>query len=224
LLKRTLRRPAVQAALARLLGLYLLLALRSTRWTLLGAENFAPHAAGTGAIAAFWHERLPLATMVWLMARDTQPAGRRMHVLVSRHRDGRFIGAVMRPFRLSIIHGSSSRGGPAALRAMLRVLAGGDHIAITPDGPRGPRRVAAPGVAQLAALSGVPVLPCAAQTSKGWVLKTWDRMVIPRPFGRGVVVCLPAIPVPRDGWAAALPVIQEALDRAAATADAACRA
>ena len=78
---------------------------------------------------------------------------------------------------------------------LLNLLAGGDHIAITPDGPRGPRRVAAAGVAQLAALSGVPVLPCAAQTTRRWVLRTWDRMVVPQPFGRGVVVCLPTITV-----------------------------
>ena len=69
------------------------------------------------------------------------------------------------------------------------MLEAGDHVVITPDGPRGPRRVAAPGVAQLAALSGMPVLPCAAQTSRRWTLRSWDRMVLPLPFGRGVIVC-----------------------------------
>ena len=111
------------------------------------------------------------------------------------HRDGRFIGAVVSRFALDVVLGSSSRGGAKGLRVLLNLLAGGDHIAITPDGPRGPRRVAAPGVAQLAALSGAPVLPCAAQTTRRWVLRTWDRMVVPKPFGRGVVVCLPTIAV-----------------------------
>ena len=112
------------------------------------------------------------------------------------HRDGQFIGAVVSRFALDVVLGSSSRGGakgtahscstcsPAATTSPSR-----------PDGPRGPRRVAAPGVAQLAALSGVPVLPCAAQTTRRWVLRTWDRMVVPKPFGRGVVVCLPTIAV-----------------------------
>ena len=82
-------------------------------------------------------------------------------------------------FALDVVLGSSSRGGAKGLRTAAQLLAGGDHIAITPDGPRGPRRVAAPGVAQLAALSGAPVLPCAAQTTRRWVLPTWDRMVVP---------------------------------------------
>ena len=106
--------------------------------------------------------------------------------------------------------------------ACCSLLAGGDHIAITPDGPRG--RAGPPrGVAQLAALSGVPVLPCAAQTTRRWVLRTWDRMVVPKPFGRGVVVCLPTIAVGRDAWQDALPAIGAALSAAADKADRLCR-
>jgi hypothetical protein len=103
------------------------------------------------------------------------------------------------------------------------VLEGGSHVVITPDGPRGPRRKAALGVAQLAALSGVPVLPCAAQIRPRWVLNSWDRMVLPLPFGRGVIVCGPSIAVPREGWEAALPVIAQAMTDAADQADALCR-
>ena len=158
-----------------------------------GYEHVAPHAAGAPVVVAFWHERLALMPMLWLQARRTNRARARAHVLVSRHRDGQFIGAVVSRFDLDVVLGSSSRGGAKGLRILLNLLAGGDHIAITPDGPRGPRRVAAPGVAQLAALSGVPVLPCAAQTRRRWLLPTWDRMVVPKPFGRGVVVCLPTI-------------------------------
>jgi lysophospholipid acyltransferase (LPLAT)-like uncharacterized protein len=222
-LKRLLRHPWTQAAGAWLLGLYLWFALRTTRWTLLGGEHLAPHAAGAPVIAAFWHERLPLMSTLWLMASGGQPH-RRMHVLVSQHRDGRFIGAVLRRFRVAVVLGSSSRGGAAGLRALLGVLARGDQVVITPDGPRGPRRVAQPGVAQLAALSGVPVLPCSAQTSRRWQLRSWDRMVIPRPFGRGVVVCQPSITVERAHWQAAMPAIEAAMTRAADQADAACPA
>ncbi len=223
MLKRLLRHPSVQAAGAWLLGLYLWFALRTTRWTLLGAEHLAPYAAGAPVIAAFWHERLPLMSTLWLMASRGAPE-RRMHVLVSRHRDGRFIGTVLRRFRVAVVHGSSSRGGAAGLRGLLGVLAQGDQVVITPDGPRGPRRIAAPGVAQLAALAGVPVLPCSAQTSRRWQLKSWDRMVIPRPFGRGVVVCLPSITVARADWQAAMPAIAAAMTRAVDQADAACPA
>jgi hypothetical protein len=227
LMKKLLRHPIAQAALARLLGLYLAFALRTTRWSLEGHEHMAPHAAGAPVIVAFWHERLPLMPMLWVKARQA-PEGRgahnQVHVLVSQHRDGRFIGAVVSRFALNVVLGSSSRGGAKGLRMLMNLLAGGDHIAITPDGPRGPRRNAAAGVAQLAALSGVPVLPCAAQTTRRWVLRTWDRMVVPKPFGRGVVVCLPTIAVARDNWQDALPAIGAALSAAADKADQLCLA
>jgi lysophospholipid acyltransferase (LPLAT)-like uncharacterized protein len=221
MLKRLVRRPGVQRAGARAFGLYLDFALRTTRWTLHGEPHVAPYLGGAPVVAAFWHERLPLMPALWLLARRRNPAGR-IHVLVSRHRDGRLIGALMRRFAVQPVHGSSSRGGAAGLRKLAALLAGGDQVAITPDGPRGPRRRAAPGVAQIAELSGVPVLPCAAQTTRRITLNTWDGMVLPLPFGRGAVVCEQPILVPRHGWQAALPQIEAALDRAAEAANRLC--
>jgi lysophospholipid acyltransferase (LPLAT)-like uncharacterized protein len=224
-MKRLLRRPATQKLLAQLLGLYLAFALRTTRWRLEGAEHILPHVAGAPVVVAFWHERLPMMPMLWVFARRSPDwHGCRAHVLVSRHRDGQFIGAVVSRFALDVVLGSSSRGGASGVRNLLGLLAGGDHVAITPDGPRGPRRVAAPGVAQLAALAGVPVLPCAAQTTHRRVLPSWDRMVVPLPFGRGVVVCRPTIAVPRQGWQGLLQSITDELDAAATEADRLCAA
>jgi lysophospholipid acyltransferase (LPLAT)-like uncharacterized protein len=95
-------------------------------------------------------------------------------------------------------------------------------VLITPDCPRGPRRQAAPGVAQLAALSGAVVVPVGAAARWHRILPSWDRMMFPLPFGRGVLVAGPPIAVPREGAAAALPVIAAAIDAACAAADAAC--
>jgi len=224
-MKQLLRHPAAQRLLAWLLGLYLAFALRTTRWRLEGADLFAPYAAGLPAVIAFWHERLPLMPVLWQMVRKS-PAGerspRQAHVLVSRHRDGQFIGAVISRFALSVVLGSSTRGGASGLRSLSKLLARGDFVAITPDGPRGPRRVAAPGVAQLAALSGVVVLPCSAQTNRRWVLQSWDRMVVPKPFGRGVVVCSAPIRVPREGRGDAVATIADALNAATSEADRMC--
>ena len=226
-MKRLLQHPIIQSAGARLLGLYLAFALRTTRWSLEGSEHMAPHAAGAPVVVAFWHERLSMMPMLWVQARRS-PQGRgsnaRAHVLVSRHRDGQFIGAVVSRFALDVVLGSSSRGGAKSLRTLLALLASGDHIAITPDGPRGPRRVAAPGVAHLAAMAGVPVLPCAAQTTRRRILPTWDRMVVPLPFARGVVVCLPTIAVSRNNWQDAVPAIGAAMTEAADRADSLCLA
>jgi lysophospholipid acyltransferase (LPLAT)-like uncharacterized protein len=207
-----------QAVLAWLLGTYLLIALRTTRWTLVGAEHVAPYFCDRAGVVAFWHERLPLMPQLWVLARRAG-APMALHVLVSRHRDGRLIGAVMRRFQVGLVFGSSSKGGAASLRASAGRLAAGDHIVITPDGPRGPRRVAAPGVAQLAAIAAVTVLPTAAQTTRRVTLGSWDRMVLPLPFGRGVIVCGAPIAVDRAAWRDALPRIAAALDAAAAQAD-----
>ncbi len=224
-MKRLVRHPAAQALLARLLGAYLAFALATTRWRLVGEENLAGLVDGEPHIVAFWHERLLVMATLWLMVRRMpRSRPRRVHVLVSRHRDGQFIGTMVGRFDARVVTGSSSRGGAAGLRALLGLLRDGDLVAITPDGPRGPRRHAAPGVAQLAALSGAPVLPCAAQTSRRWVLRSWDRMTVPRPFGRGVVVCQPGIAVAREGWREAAPVIGAALSAAADEADRLCAA
>ena len=102
---------------------------------------------------------------------------------------------------------------------MLRVLAGGGVAVITPDGPRGPARVAAPGIAQLAGLAGLPVLACGAAASRMRRARSWDRMRFPLPFARAVVVIEAPIAVPRDNPAAALPAITEALIRATDRAD-----
>ncbi|PPQ27433.1 lysophospholipid acyltransferase family protein [Rhodopila globiformis] len=224
-MKSLLRTSQVQALLARVLGLYLAIALRTTRWTVHGREHFDHYGAGTPAVFAFWHEFLPLISKLVLIAR-TLPLYRPtpIYTLVSHHRDGRFIGTVVRRFGIEPIFGSTSRGGAAGLRSLALALARGGQIGITPDGPRGPRRQAAPGVAQLAALAGVPVLPCAARTSRRIQLRTWDRMALPLPFGRGVLVCGPAIFVSRDDWQAAVPAITAALNQVADQADALCPA
>ena len=227
-----LKRPRVQRAAAMCAGIYLDLALRSTRWTVEGAF-LAPYLSHGAVIVACWHERLPLLPALWLRARARHP-DRPVAALASRHRDGQFIAAIMQRFGVRSVHGSTARlrpgetaprdyGGAAGLRGLMAALAGGAAVVITPDGPRGPRRVAAAGVGALAALAQVPVLPAGAQLRHRIVLRSWDRMVLPLPFGRGALVCLPPIDVPRDGAEAGLAEIAAALTRAADRADALCR-
>ena len=223
MLKRLLRHPATIALAARLIGAYLALVFRTTRWTLLGAEDVA-HVVGPGhpVIVSFWHERLPMMPMLWRLAREVFPVlrAKRAHVLVSRHRDGRLIGDIVGRFELDVVHGSTSRGGAAGMMSLVRLLEGGDVAAITPDGPRGPRRVAAPGVAQLAALSGFTVIPCAAATTRRQLLPSWDRMLLPMPFGQGAVVVRPPVAVAREEADAALGRIVAEMNEAGAIADA----
>ena len=197
--------------------------IRTNRWTMDGEAHFAPHGAGAPAVFGFWHEFLPAIPALAVVARRS-PSFRAtpVYTLVSHHRDGQQIGAVVRRFGIEPILGSTSRGGFAGLRQLLRVLSAGAQVGITPDGPRGPRRQAAAGIAQLASLAGVPVLPCAVRTSRRIFLRSWDRMAIPLPFGRGVIVCGPPVHVPRDGWRDALPAIAASLNQAADRADQLC--
>jgi lysophospholipid acyltransferase (LPLAT)-like uncharacterized protein len=223
-MRKLIRHPAIQAGLARILGAYIAFVARTTRWRLEGAgPALAEIAAGRPLVIAFWHERLPVMPALMRLARGLEPrvAGLTPRVLVSQHRDGRFIGAAVARFGVQMVYGSSSRGGGRALTELLRALRQGDPVLITPDGPRGPRRQAAPGVAQLAALSGAPVLPVGASARFHRLLPSWDRMMLPLPFGRGVIVCGPLLAVSRDGAEAALPAIAAALDAAVAEADAA---
>ncbi len=226
MLKSLLRHPFVLSALGWLIGAYLAFVYRTTRWRLEGAENVVQHVAGAPLVVAFWHEHLALMSKLWLTARAMEGHAhgpQAVHVLVSRHRDGQLIGAIIRRFHADVVLGSSSRGGAAGLRNLRERLERGDFVVITPDGPRGPAREAAPGVAQLAALANVAVLPCAAQSSRHRRLNTWDRMILPLPFARAVIVCAPLIAVPRRGWDTTLPAITKALNEACARADAACR-
>jgi lysophospholipid acyltransferase (LPLAT)-like uncharacterized protein len=225
---RLVKSESAQTAAARLLGFYLKFALGTTRWRLEGEEHLRPFLPGGAVILACWHERLAMMPALWLLVRRRYP-DRHVVALASRHRDGRLLAGVLGQFGIRLVHGSTQpvadsgrrrpRGGAAALRALLSVLREGAAIVITPDGPRGPRRVAAPGVAQLGAVSGAPVLPVAAQTGWHIRLKTWDRMVVPLPFGRGVLVVEPPVAVAPDRAADALALIEAALTRAADRAD-----
>ena len=131
----------------------------------------------------------------------------------------------MEGFGLAVINGSTGKdgqdkGGSAALRRMLTCLSEGQVVALTPDGPRGPAGVPAPGLAQLAAMSGAPVVPCAAQLRWRINLPSWDRMVLPLPFGRGVMLCGAPIIVPRRNFLDSLPALKAAIDATTARTDA----
>lgn len=222
MLKRLLRSARAQVLAARLLGLYLALTYRTIRWRIEGREMAMPFVSGAVPIVlVFWHERLPMIPVLWTQTRESVPPGVDYvpHVLVSQHRDGKLIGNVVERFGVRMVYGSSSRRGAGALREMIVAMKAGHPVLITPDGPRGPRRVAAAGAAQLAAVTGRHLVVAAAATSRAVVLKSWDRMMIPLPFCRGAVVVQAVIDVPRDGADAAIGPMTAALNEACSRAD-----
>jgi lysophospholipid acyltransferase (LPLAT)-like uncharacterized protein len=213
MLKKILQSAAVQAFGAWAAARYVVFVARTSRWRIEGQAQLDEFVRGTACVVVFWHETLPSMPVFWLRAKQ-QGLRRGAVVLASRHRDGRLIGQAVQNLGIEVAAGSSSRGGAAGLRALTNALAAGSHVGLTPDGPRGPKRVAAPGVAQLAAMTGVKVLPCAAYLHWAITLKSWDNMRLPLPFGRGVLVCGAMISVGRRDWEDSVPAIETALTAA----------
>jgi len=110
--------------------------------------------------------------------------GRLGAALASASKDGEIISAFLERFGIRAIRGSSSRGGGRALIEMKRAMEAGYIMAITPDGPRGPRYSISPGVIKLAQITGGLILPIHVTYSSYWQLKTWDGFMIPKPFSR----------------------------------------
>ena len=105
-------------------------------------------------------------------------------VLVSEHSDGEIIARILEWMGYALIRGSTSRGAGRALIGLMRTLKDGNDVAITPDGPRGPRHKFAPGAVVAANRADVPIVPACAHVDRFWQLSTWDGFVIPKPFAK----------------------------------------
>lgn len=200
-----------------LIQLYLRFVYATGRWQMVGTDiALSLCAARRPFIVAFWHGRLLLLPPAWQRMAP-------MHMLISSHPDGRLIAGAVRYFGIESIAGSSTLGGQEALRAMVTCLNEGNCVGITPDGPGGPAMRASPGIIAIARLSGAPILPVTYSTARRRILRSWDRMLLPLPFSRGVFICGDLIEVPRhlnnaatETWRAR---IEEQLNALTAEAD-----
>jgi lysophospholipid acyltransferase (LPLAT)-like uncharacterized protein len=126
----------------------------------------------------------------------------RIAMLISRHRDAEWLSEAARHMGFSTVRGSTNRGGDAAIRQLVRASRT-SCLAITPDGPRGPRHQVAPGCVFLSSRLNAPLVPVGVGYDRPWRLPTWDRFAVPRPYSRARVVVGPRVQVPpgldRDG-------------------------
>lgn len=118
-------------------------------------------------------------------------------MLLSQHRDADILSDVAARMGFEFVRGSTKRGGERAIRELFSV-GRSRHLAITPDGPRGPRRHMAPGAVYLASRLGIPIVAMGFGYDGPWRLKSWDRFAIPRPFCRARAVVSKEIFVPPD--------------------------
>lgn len=163
----------------------------TVRWEVRGMDQLdGILARGNRAILTFWHSCIFGATWFWRR--------RGIVVMSSQSRDAEYIGRFIKRFGYGTARGSATRGGQRALVEMAECLQNGIDVGFTIDGPRGPAYVAKPGAVTLARHTGQAILPFHVAARRGFELPTWDRLQIPAPFTRAVILIAEPIYVPRD--------------------------
>lgn len=192
-MKKLLRNPGVQAFLGWVLWAYLALTRRSRRWRHENVACVEPVlGAEVPAIGLFWHGRIPislgLAEIWWRRSK--------LRCMVSPSSDGEFVAQALARAKFPAIRTSSAKKGDsakaraavAAIREAIAWVKDGGVLFVTPDGPRGPNEVIAPGALQIARRTGAPIYLMGVAVSPVIVLDTWDKVNIAWPFGRGATV------------------------------------
>ncbi len=150
------------------------------------------------AIYAVWHNRLALCMQAYFAFARKRNRTAGLAALVSASRDGALLAAILEQFGVQPVRGSSSRRGAQALVELVGWAQRGYDLAITPDGPRGPRYVVQEGIIALAQLTGLPIIPFAYHLHRKICLRSWDRFQIPIPFSRCDMILGRVLRVPRE--------------------------
>ena len=139
-------------------------------------------------IYSFWHDQLLMCPLTW-------QSNSNIKVLISKHRDGDIIAQLISNLGFEAIRGSThktnkikNKGGLLSARKMIKSLKNGISIGISPDGPKGPRHKVSEGILSISRLSKSVILPVGIGFKKKWVLNTWDKFIIPKPFNEITVV------------------------------------
>ncbi len=166
----------------RILGplVYWLVRLLGSTWKV-HAIGYEPYENLPGGIVfAGWHGRTAPAAIFF--------RNKGFYTIISASNDGRIQDRIFRGFGFKTLRGSTGRGGVKAAAASIRVLRAGAKMAFTPDGPRGPSGIVQPGILLLARRAGVPMVPVGVSADRRWLVRSWDRYMVPKPFARAVLV------------------------------------
>jgi len=176
--------------------------------TLFDDPTSDPAVTEPAKIYLFWHEMMVLPACLFVRRA-------RVSVLISKHRDGELVAQAIHYLGGNTVRGSTNKHGMTAMRELMRRGKLG-HLAITPDGPRGPRRVIQPGAIYLASRGQMPIVPCGFAFGNNWRVKSWDRMAFPVPGVRAQGVFGKPIAVPPDldrvGLDAYRDIVQQSMD------------
>ena len=166
------------------------------------------------AIYCLWHNRLILCMAAYSHHGKKHRMGKSMAALISASKDGAFLAAILERFKVQPVRGSSSRRGPQALLELTSWAERGYDLAITPDGPRGPKYVVQLGAMSLAQLTGLPIFPFGFHAHRKIRLKSWDAFQIPLPFSRCDLCVGAPVRVPREATDAQREEIRLQLEQA----------
>ncbi len=160
-------------------------------------EGISRNAFSEPCLLCFWHNRILGITHAFHRFYPKR-VRHGVTVLTSPSKDGEILAQFVAAFGMGSVRGSSSRRGSRALLELVRIIRDGGDIAITPDGPRGPRYSLGPGVILLAQTTGTPIIPMHASFSRAIRMKTWDGFIIPLPFSTISVTVADRINIPKN--------------------------
>jgi len=148
-------------------------------------------------VLSFWHNRSIAAVPFvrrWLVGRGVD-----VTLLASQSRDGELVTRIARGWRVRIVRGSATRGGRSAIRQIYRtIVRDGSSPIMIPDGPHGPIYEFKVGVAVIAQMAEAPILPLGFAAERAWRLRSWDRLIVPKPFSKVAIVVGEPRAVARD--------------------------
>lgn len=144
-------------------------------------------------IVAVWHQRFLPALAYVTKFRNFEPI-----VMISQSRDGELAARLAERLGLVPVRGSSTRGGTTAMAAILKALKENQAVIHIVDGPQGPKGIVKPGLISMAQISGAVILPVFVSADRAWIMGSWDRFLIPKPFSKVTIEWGPPLIVPQD--------------------------
>ena len=168
------------------------------RWKFLDPIDLEKFWIGPGPrIFVSWHGRQLITGPLVSMCTRAQKNRPSFVALISRHADGRIAAKVMHSCGIDSVAGSSTRGAIEGGRKLIATLMAGKDIGLTPDGPKGPNQQCKEGVIRIAQLTGATIYPLAGSANRHWRFKSWDKMMLPKPFACVYGVRAAGLKVPR---------------------------
>ena len=201
-----------QRLIARLIYLFIQCLGATIRFKLNDSSGFFTGAPKEKFIFAIWHNRLSLCLVLYRRYVARPAPEHRMAAMVSASRDGGLLARILELFGVEPVRGSSSRRGPQALRELIAWGERGYDLAITPDGPRGPRYHVQEGVISTAQLTGLIIVPVAYHLNWKYRLKSWDRFQVPLPFACCKITVGRVMRVPREATSTERETLRQQLE------------